>query len=798
MRSRILLVPLMCLLFTVPALSFEDDFEDGLGNWTGDWQLTTEQAHGGSYSITDSPGADYAADMTYNIEMATGEDLSDALGAELSFWVRADTEADFDYWYLDITTDGGEQWHNLYTEAGQFLEWREMTFDIGGYVGNADVRVRFQLISDGGTEEDGLWIDDVSIIGNDEDTSPPLIVHSPIPENSAVDGIASLTFTFLDISGFGDIDLYYTVDGGDEVTVSDYTVNAEDYTFEIPVYPAGSRVEYYVIASDGAEPANEGEYGPFSYYCGTMLCYDDSDVAFINSPSADYSYTTQFTVEEELYLVGLFFRFYMDPSHGLDSVDVKVWEYNDGEPGDVIYEMAQFPGNEEGRPYQLTFVDLRDAMILVTDEFYAGYTNRASIPVIGYTSPAVSGRSLQNTGGTWSDFSGDLHIRALVGQREPTEVTCEAIQTDPNLDGEYIRTSGIITLAPNTTWTTRTEAWIQDETGYGVKLFQLEPTENVFRGDEVDIVGFVDEFMGTTRIVDYTLQVLSTGNDLPEPLTGTTAEMAAYATMEGSWAEITGILQDEPPDQPTSVTLNVDDGSGPCEMRLFVTSELDLTGYEQYDGITVRGPLYVEGDAIQIVPSVDADIEPADGLEAPVSFDAVIDSVKGEVALSWSFGFVEGFERFHIFRDDELLDTLVATSFSDTLTEHGDYAYTLVAEYINGMAACQDTVFINWVGSNVPEGVFAGIPEEFGIAATYPNPFNSAVSVMVAVADPSEVKTVVFNLLGRNVATIHSGQLTAGYHRFVWNADNLPTGVYFLRTTTSNGEKAIRKITYVK
>ena len=798
MRSRNFLVPLLCLLLTVPALSFEDDFEDGLGNWTGNWQLTTEQAHGGSYSITDSPGADYEDDTTYNIEMSSGEDLSDALGAELSFWVRADTEADFDHWYVDISADGGETWNNLYWEDGQDLTWREMVIDIGGYVGNDDVRVRFQLITDGGTVADGLWIDDFAITASDEDTSPPLVMHTPVPEEEAIDGTAELVFTITDVSGVGDVSLVYQVDDDEGETVTDYTVDGDDYTFEIPGQSAGSHVEYVLIASDDADPTNEDEYGAWEYYCGTMLCYDDGDVTYINSPSADYAYANQFSVEEDLYLAGLLIRFYMDPSHGLDTVDVKVWEYNDGVPGDVIHEMAQFPGNEEGMPYQLTFVDLRDEMIEVTDEFFAGYVNRTSIPVIGYTSPSASNRSFQNTSGTWSAFSGDLHIRAIVGQHEPAEVTCQQIQTDETLDGQYIRTSGIVTLAPNTTWTTRTEMWFQDATGYGVKLFQLELTEDVFRGDEIEVVGFVDEFMGTTRIVDYELQVLSTGNDLPAPITGTTAEIAANDTMEGSWAEITGILQDEPPDEPESVTLQVDDGSGPCIIRLFVASDLDMTGYEQYDGITVRGPLYVDGDAIQVVPSVNDDIEPSDGLEAPISFDAELDSVTGEVALSWSFGFVEGFERFHLFRDDVLLDTMTTAAYTDTLVEHGEYVYTLMAEYINGEAMCQDTVAIDWQGSNVPESMFAGIPEKFGIAATYPNPFNSAVSVVIAVSDPSEVQTVVYNLLGRNVATIHSGQLTAGYHRFVWNADNLPTGVYFLRTTTNSGERAIRKITYVK
>jgi hypothetical protein len=45
----------------------------------------------------------------------------------------------------------------------------------------------------------------------------------------------------------------------------------------------------------------------------------------------------------------------------------------------------------------------------------------------------------------------------------------------------------------------------------------------------------------------------------------------------------------------------------------------------------------------------------------------------------------------------------------------------------------------------------------------------------------------IYDLHGRMVATLLEEELTAGDHRFTWNAEGLPVGIYFFRITSEEG-----------
>lgn len=63
----------------------------------------------------------------------------------------------------------------------------------------------------------------------------------------------------------------------------------------------------------------------------------------------------------------------------------------------------------------------------------------------------------------------------------------------------------------------------------------------------------------------------------------------------------------------------------------------------------------------------------------------------------------------------------------------------------------------------------------------YPNPFNPTTTIEFALPHNSNVKLVVYDILGRSVANLVNGSLTAGYHKVNFNAANLSSGVYFYR-----------------
>jgi len=73
------------------------------------------------------------------------------------------------------------------------------------------------------------------------------------------------------------------------------------------------------------------------------------------------------------------------------------------------------------------------------------------------------------------------------------------------------------------------------------------------------------------------------------------------------------------------------------------------------------------------------------------------------------------------------------------------------------------------------------IPEDFSIHNIYPNPFNPVTNIIYALPENVNVQIVVFNLSGKKVATLINQFQAPGYHSVNWDADNYPSGVYFVK-----------------
>ena len=73
------------------------------------------------------------------------------------------------------------------------------------------------------------------------------------------------------------------------------------------------------------------------------------------------------------------------------------------------------------------------------------------------------------------------------------------------------------------------------------------------------------------------------------------------------------------------------------------------------------------------------------------------------------------------------------------------------------------------------------LPETFSLDRAYPNPFNPTTTLSFAIPVDSEVSLSIYNLQGREVSTLIDGNMDAGYHSVVWNADSYSSGVYFVK-----------------
>jgi len=143
---------------------------------------------------------------------------------------------------------------------------------------------------------------------------------------------------------------------------------------------------------------------------------------------------------------------------------------------------------------------------------------------------------------------------------------------------------------------------------------------------------------------------------------------------------------------------------------------------------------------------------------------------------------------------------LPGANFADTLwfapeAAGADSGYIIIT---SNAVSSPDTVFVK--GAGVPVvGITAGaVPREFALNQNYPNPFNPTTNIMFSLAKDAQVTLNIYDLTGREVAVlVNSELLNAGNYTRVWNAAEMPTGLYLCRIQAGDFS-AVRKLVLVK
>ncbi|MBW1750518.1 MAG: S8 family serine peptidase, partial [Deltaproteobacteria bacterium] len=137
---------------------FSDDCS-GLGNWTtgGTSAWGVESGY-----LTESPGGNYADNTNSWISTTIPISLAGETGIRLEFQLQGISESDWDFLYIDTSSDGST-WTNygrIHGSTGG--QWFPMEYDINTYAGN-QVYIRFRFTSDSIVNYDGWHIDDVKV-----------------------------------------------------------------------------------------------------------------------------------------------------------------------------------------------------------------------------------------------------------------------------------------------------------------------------------------------------------------------------------------------------------------------------------------------------------------------------------------------------------------------------------------------------------------------------------------------------------------------------------------------------------
>ena len=89
------------------------------------------------------------------------------------------------------------------------------------------------------------------------------------------------------------------------------------------------------------------------------------------------------------------------------------------------------------------------------------------------------------------------------------------------------------------------------------------------------------------------------------------------------------------------------------------------------------------------------------------------------------------------------------------------------------------------------------VPTGYTLAQNYPNPFNPETEIAFGLPENADVILTVYNVLGQVVTELVNGQMDAGYHTVMWDASQMPSGVYFY-ALQAEGFSATKRMVLMK
>ena len=85
------------------------------------------------------------------------------------------------------------------------------------------------------------------------------------------------------------------------------------------------------------------------------------------------------------------------------------------------------------------------------------------------------------------------------------------------------------------------------------------------------------------------------------------------------------------------------------------------------------------------------------------------------------------------------------------------------------------------------------IPEDYALEAAYPNPFNPSATIRYALPEAADVRLVVYDVMGREVARLVEGKQAAGFHQVRFDGARLASGLYLYRLVAKGEAGAFSK-----
>ena len=173
----------------------------------------------------------------------------------------------------------------------------------------------------------------------------------------------------------------------------------------------------------------------------------------------------------------------------------------------------------------------------------------------------------------------------------------------------------------------------------------------------------------------------------------------------------------------------------------------------------------------------------------------------GLVELTWETASETNNAAYIIYRNGEAFAQVAG---SGTTSETQNYTYTDATvipgitytyvladlDFANTLTRYDDKALTVTVGKNILEA-------DFTIGSAYPNPFNPCVTINYQLSTINEVRACIYDMNGTLVQELLNKTVSAGDHSLTWNASDMPSGVYIIKTKIDNIIHT-QKIAFVK